>query len=261
MLSLSGNVPGRLYATSLSGEIYLATDGGTTFNPWKAFPGFNDLVLNRLWCSPGEHLMVTVGSYVMTGGYRQGHIVSSLDGGVTWTHNDIKSSAPGETYLGAVWAPENSEVVLAAGAGMYRSTNRGRDWSEILPSPSTDTLTALWGTPDGKVIYCTTDRANILRSMDLGSTWENVFEGEQSYTSALWGTSENDVYAGGERIYHYDGKSWTKMFIDMGPPGAESTRDTFFCADISGTPDGKQVYAACYGGRVYIHEPRQVPAP
>jgi len=47
------------------------------------------------------------------------------------------------------------------------------------------------------------------------------------------------------------------MFNEPGSPTAESAREFFYCYDISGTPDGKKVYAAGEGGRIYIHEPQQ----
>jgi len=149
---------------------------------------------------------------------------------------------------------------MASGFGLYQSLDGGKEWKEVPLPFKIGFMAGLWGTEDGSVIFCAGDtfdgtKALVISSRDRGLTWEaREIEGTQSiYT--LWGTSASNVYAGGVKIYHYDGHSWQKMLMDAGIPGAEGGRESFFCYSISGAADGSMVYAGCSGGRIYVHEP------
>lgn len=230
--------------------IWATYDGGDQLWLVDFWPYYFGLDLFDLWCLKKSHVAVSPGVKIADG---TGVIYLSYyyDNPTDYKIIPLNSLL----YPQAVWgAGDDSILIAVASAGMtYRSTDQGEHWTPV-QTPVTDHLDAVWGTSDGSVIYAVGFHNTVLRSTDKGLTWSIVDIGEKpplGTFSAIWGTSGHDIYVGGQNVYHFDGTSWKKMVAYL-ENGGES--GVFNVEDLWGTPDGKDIYAAGTGGRIYHHQ-------
>jgi hypothetical protein len=113
----------RLYATASSNTSYWSSDGGETFNKAERMTAFafdpHD--------PTGLHMLATNGELIK----------ESKDGGRSWT---AKSKTPGFVAFDKgvptdiEWSRTNPNIVFLAGpyAGVYKSTDGGANWTQIL---------------------------------------------------------------------------------------------------------------------------------
>lgn len=134
--------PARGYISGTVGKMYRSDDGGTT---WAATAGATGTTatLSRLGISPvDEDAVVAVG----TGGA----IISSLDGGATWTVCDSGVTADLHEVS---WADDSVCFVSGLSGKVLVSRDKGRTWS-VIPSGviGTGDVAGLWA-PNAAVCY------------------------------------------------------------------------------------------------------------
>jgi photosystem II stability/assembly factor-like uncharacterized protein len=108
----------------------------------------------------------------------------STDGGANWT--DIRGTIPsiggGKMVCSPAFAADNT-LVIAAGGGVYKSTNRGTSWTAIntgLSSTALADLRTIAFSPAyaaDSTLFLGTGRAGIWRSTDGGTSWTAINTG------------------------------------------------------------------------------------
>jgi photosystem II stability/assembly factor-like uncharacterized protein len=149
-------------------------------------------------------------------------LFKSTDGGDRWVHitGGAHPLEEGSAYIKQILVlPYDTGVVLAGSSlvqiGVYRSTNGGFDWFQVLPVSIQGQ--AMMQLSDHSV-YCaeTGSEGKLWKSTDLGKTWDTVarFDGRPAVcTIAAQPGNENIFIAGkeGGEIYRSidRGRSWT----------------------------------------------------
>ncbi len=135
---------------------------------------------------------------------------------------------------GAVWTPKTrrSRAVGIEGAWKKLDTSDcaicAEDWGDDATDPVSGKprpkVYDIWMSPSG-VLYAASDR---LIAFDPEIEGEGRFEtviSKQDAGGALyavWGRSDDDVYAVGERLFHFDGESWTELTAKVTFPDSSS---------------------------------------
>src|SRR5215469_7474769 len=203
----SGPFSGRVTALVVdpldSSTVYLgAAEGGVwkTSDAGKKWTPLTDrqpsLATGSIAVDPLNHLNVYVGTgednFNGDSYYGEG-ILKSTDGGATWkqlcgTFCGTQTTNGGARIGGLAVDPNNSNVILAAvdwgysggnGDGVYRSTDGGRKWTNVLqPAYVLNTPTAVLFDPsNGNVAYAAIEPVEakgptgVWKSTDGGTTW------------------------------------------------------------------------------------------
>lgn len=200
--------PDLLFLGTSGGEIYMSTDGATTWtNPRNGvpFPGYvvDNLVIDRngrLWAA----------SWGLWGG---GVIAVSEDRGRTWERRD--TGLEDESIRAIAIDPNDADFVVVGGlTGVFRSTDGGGTWSKISDQENVESLALDPRTHDR--MYVGTWRQG-WRTDDGGTTWKHIANGmvldtdmfaisfDPSDADNLWVSSCGWVYNTKNR-----GDQWTR---------------------------------------------------
>ncbi|HEV2210504.1 MAG TPA: hypothetical protein VG167_17150, partial [Verrucomicrobiae bacterium] len=219
-----------IYLGGAEGGVWKSTDGGTTWIPLT--DNQPSLAVGSIAIDPQNPQTI----YVGTGeedfalfNYSGAGILKSTNGGASWTRlsgpfvGPFGSDSPfcGGAYIGSIAVgPGNSQIVLAgaefqcnSGTGLYRSTNGGTTWTEVLGTPAApDLITGLVYDPtDGNNVYAavgaSTSASNdgIWKSTNAGLNWTlangsgtTAFPGSAAarISLAIAASSPTTLYAG-----------------------------------------------------------------
>ncbi len=157
----------KLWAGSVSGGIWVSTDGGANWNPVNDFMGnlsITSLVMdpsdaNKIYAATGE-------GFYNSDAKRGAGIFRSTDGGATWSQLSGTNPASGSQwyYVNRMAVhPSNGNILLAAtGSGTYRSTDGGGVWTQVASGRALDVRfnpsdgnNAIVGRDNGQVLYST----------------------------------------------------------------------------------------------------------
>jgi photosystem II stability/assembly factor-like uncharacterized protein len=189
-LALDPNDTNIVWLGSASGGLWKTNNGGLFVNDWTYMEtGFPVLGVATIAINPQNSFEMFIG----TGeGYNQGTatngltdrttrgsygmgILKSTDGGFTWAYSLNWSYQQQSTVWEIIYNPLNSNTVFAATSeGVYRSTNAGSSWTQVLNVPmcmdiamhETDTTVLLVGA--GNI---NSANKGLYRSTDGGSNW------------------------------------------------------------------------------------------
>lgn len=258
----------EVFAGGWVGGVYRTLDRGESWQGlWLARP---DLVI--------ENIAVNSKGHIFLGGW----FAYSLDG-QSWTqtgingkvavdhldnlylyHNHVETGVrklTGElsdpspfTILGlegkwiTAMAISRAGVILAGTyynhGGLYRSSDFGKNWEQILPEPlCNDHVLAVAVSPNGTIFASTYDSYGIWRSVDGGTFWKKVYD---YHTRSLAANAEGQVFAGlghnGVLFTDDNGDKW-EIF---GPEHGINRHPWSFTFDESG-----YAYAGTWGGGVF----------
>ena len=149
ILVFDPGAPNRVYA--LVDGFYRSDDAGANFTQLS---GFSDLIYLTV---SGSRLYSASGA---------GRIVTSTDAGVTWTPVTVPWPATGQTLMGIVAAPSNSDVlyVCLLDRGIYRSTDHGTIWTgPVVGSPCNS-----WTNASRRLVISPANQNRILASTSDG---------------------------------------------------------------------------------------------
>jgi|GEM_PF-562557 len=193
-----GNGSGGIYKSTNSGTnwIKLTTGGIPTSNVGRAAISVCRNTPSVIYVSIAKN-----DNNSMLGVYR------SSNDGVTWTNispsSDIFQS--GSSYQGGydnviAVSPVNSQLVLAGGVELWRSSNGGSSWSNITDNDIHNDFHAITWTSNGTGVWSGND-GGIAYSGDGGQTWStsmNTLPITQ-YFSVSAGSSNKSVFSGGSQ--------------------------------------------------------------
>jgi photosystem II stability/assembly factor-like uncharacterized protein len=102
-------------------------------------------------------------------------LYASGDGGSTWLPLPLDASHPGTRWSPPIYALLQSVrspalIMAAAGDGLYRSSDGGRNWGAVWPGAEPKAVYAL-AQDEAGVLYLGGEGAAVLRSTDDGKTW------------------------------------------------------------------------------------------
>lgn len=179
-----------VYVGAAAGGVWKTTDGGLRWTP--LFDDVGTLPIGAITLDPADPDVVWVGTGDKNGGgcgasyFGQG-IYLSEDGGHTWAARN--GSGAGRMPLSVVNAvavqPGNGDVILAGGAGgcdangnltnpgVFRSTDRGLTWNQVLGGEVEDFVFV----PGSTTVYTGLIGFGVYKSVDGGATWTNAGTG------------------------------------------------------------------------------------
>lgn len=171
--------PNTAYALTTAAGVYKTTNAGTSWSTVNtglpsdksiAFPTANGDYLN-IDPQDGDTLYVSIG----------GTLHQTTDGGVNWSdiHNDIDGCTP-NSVAGARVDPQDSNLVYAghqaAGCigGLYKSINKGSNWTRISASPDNDTYPIVLDPSDQNTFYIGTFHSGLYKTTNGGTTFTDI---------------------------------------------------------------------------------------
>ncbi len=224
MYSCRGLPGGKVYATGISGAIFVSNDYGMSWQFLTSFFPFTTIPLKALyvdnngtvWCGnqgnifrsddgggswdtlhiptaaqiariaafPGHQL------YVFTYG---GHLLSSGDGGSTF---QPLLSWPNLPFVDVEWNGQRLFVASSYGGEMSMSTDQGQSWSYPVNTitHATSGITDVCFTDSLSGYYCS--KGQIGRTSDGGNSWELVYNGLQPFRFIYFASTTHGLVGG-----------------------------------------------------------------
>jgi photosystem II stability/assembly factor-like uncharacterized protein len=221
-LVMDNQTPNTLFVASSGGGIWKSTDSGANFT--TAWPNDLTQAMGALAQAPNGTLWAGTGEANPSGGgltYFGDGIYKSSDGGASWQHMGLEDSA---SFGRIAVDPDDSNTVFAAASGsisrvvsqrgLYRTTDGGTTWKQVLAPPN-DTTGAIDVTVDHSAAH------------------------PHRVYAALWDKHRNNgarVYGGvGSGLFRSDddGDTWTRLQNIVDPLPSYDTAQTGLTADAS----------------------------
>jgi photosystem II stability/assembly factor-like uncharacterized protein len=158
-----------VFASTTDDGVLRSEDGSLTWQAWNF--GLLDHNVLSLAISPSFAVDRTILAGTSTGSFR------STNAGKSWQAIELDRGFAEITSL--VSASNSTYFAIADDSSLYRSTDSGSTWTDMHVSATTiKTIT-----PGPDFIVITTDET-VLRSKDLGESWERIAPSHDSNTSA-----------------------------------------------------------------------------
>ena len=199
-----------IYVGNVRGGIYKTTDGGNNWNP--VFDTQSTLTIGYITLDPQDPNTVWVGTGDpnIPGSAATGDgIYKSTDGGLTWTHKGLSAQ---RVISKIIVHPTDSNTVYAAtmgipmernnDRGLYKTTDGGNSWSQILFISNDAGVTDLMMDPtNSQILYAagwnrirtnqesliSGPAAKVYKSIDGGQNWTVLTGGLPQYNSSRIG--------------------------------------------------------------------------
>ena len=159
-----------IYIGAPVGGVWKTTDGGSTWNPlgdeWSVI-GVSGIAVDP---NNSNIIYVATGDSDGNDSYSIG-VLKSTDGGVTWADaGGINANETTEIIID----PSNSNVLyLASSSGLFKSTNAGSSWSNILSGNIRD----IDMKPGNNNTIYAVNSSDFYKSTDAGVTWNQISSG------------------------------------------------------------------------------------
>jgi photosystem II stability/assembly factor-like uncharacterized protein len=132
---------------------------------------------------------------------------------VAQTNPWVKLNGPYGGIMNRITVNSNGDVyATTCFGGLYRSSDNGDNWNELLPGAQDSSYSGVITTPTGVVLVGVT--GGIIRSNDKGNTWTRIQlpVSEIGKPSEFTIRADSQIFAGGEGIYlsKDDGLTWTE---------------------------------------------------
>jgi photosystem II stability/assembly factor-like uncharacterized protein len=156
----SGNT---YYVSGANGGVWKTTNGGASWTP-----------LTNGTDGPGALSQVTVSKVdpLDMYGVGQGGVLSSTDGGRTWS---LMGGQTPPRPLDVAASPTDPDTLYIAGAGgLWRTVDGGASWQPIYPNPGGASLVE---TGPGGTVFAVIDGTGLVKGVEPGVSWTPINEG------------------------------------------------------------------------------------
>jgi photosystem II stability/assembly factor-like uncharacterized protein len=190
--SLTNPMASTVSTPSKIGSILKSTDGGKTWtvkNKTEAKADIANLDILSIAINPYDSNNVFFGA-------RTGGIIKTNDGGETLLQTNFIS----EKVYGLALSPYDGRVLYASGVWqkrgkIFKSPDGGENWSEIYTTasegPLVISLTIDKVVPN--IIYATTSDSQVLKSVDAGGSWKNIFSAPSPVVQVAIDSENNNL--------------------------------------------------------------------
>ena len=175
--SLAG-VPGEprhLYLGTTTSWIYESTDEGTSWHRLAKLDNTSRLILDSIVVDAANPKTLYVGAW--RGEFTDGGLWISHDAGHSWT---ASPALKGQSIRSMAQAPSDAKILFAGTlAGVFRSVDRGENWTQISPKGSSEIheIESLAVDPKNpKIVYAGTWHLP-WKTVDGGAHWTNMKQG------------------------------------------------------------------------------------
>ncbi len=210
-----------IWCGSASGGLWKSTTGGIGAAAWTLHPfGVPALGVSSIAINPTNHLEMYAGTgeVYSDSSYSQGIIniratrgsygmglFKSTDGGNTWTQTINWTYQQNLGIWDVVYNPlKPSTVYVAATNGVWKTTNSGANWAQVLTIPMVMSLVI--HNVDTNILVCGVGNYGstlhgVYRTANSGGTWTNITSGlpPQTYegrvTISTYSNNNNTMYA------------------------------------------------------------------
>ena len=176
------NNPGVVWVGSASGGLWKTTnDGATWTSNTDELPslGVTDIAFDPT--NPNIMYMAT-GDGDASDTYSVG-VLKSTDGGGTWNTTGLNWVTSQVSVLCRLLIhPTNSNILIAAGSGIHKTTNGGVSWTQVASGSFRDME---FKPGDPNTIYASGNSGRMTRSTDGGQTWSDASSGLPGSASRL----------------------------------------------------------------------------
>ena len=221
--------PATMYIAAEGGGIWKSTDSGGSWSPTSDYQSTTRCL--ALAMDPHDHLHLVAGTGM--DGYPGAGLLSSLDGGGTWT--EIAAATLGQsTILRVVFDvsdPTSTHLFVSATTGLYEATDgstfhslragRARHVVVIADAPAAGTLTAVVAF-DGEGLFRATKTAGVwsawtpIAAPVFPTTFGNSFLGQcAGLPRTIFAAIAQGAFDGLEGIFRSDdaGVSWSRLDV------------------------------------------------
>jgi len=247
--AINPNNPNQYYGfIQYGGSMYISNNGGNGISGSVSSPGG----INGNWVTP----LVANSVGELFAGYNNLYKLS----GNTWVQQNSGSIGSGNLELISI-DPSNDDIMyIANGAGLYKSTDRGVNFSLVYSAPSNITSIEVHST-DSNIIYITTSGTSgtVRKSVNGGTSFTNMSTGLPNIGKNIIvhqsRHTDNPLYVGTSLgVYYIDDTMTAWEPFDTNLPNVSVT-------DLEINIEDAKLIAATYGRGVWQTDiPVQVPA-
>ena len=208
--------PDRLYAGTATGQIYVSSEGGRSWNRIATLNAPSNWVVDNLAVDPSTPEVVYAGMWSLGSG--GGGVFKSVDSGRTWA---MLEGIQGQSIRALAVAPSRPQtLVVGTLEGVFRSDDAGANWRRISPQGhaeihSVESVAIDPTNPD--IIYAGTWHL-AWKTTDGGAKWFSIRKGmiddSDVFSIAIDPTRPSTIYATAcSGIYRSDdaGAQWRKI--------------------------------------------------
>ncbi len=167
--------PDHILLGSGAGTLFESVDGGRHWKYFAHLGAGHDLMLENVAFDPANSRTIYVAAWSVTG--EGGGFFITRDGGRNWSE---PSGLRGKSIQALALANTDSRLLIVGALdGLYRSNDRGENWSRITPTghPDLKNFESVAIDPrDPKIIYAGTWHLP-WKTTDGGTTWRNIKQG------------------------------------------------------------------------------------
>jgi photosystem II stability/assembly factor-like uncharacterized protein len=239
------NVPGRTrglivdpddpnkntwFAGSVGGGIWKTTNAGQTWTDLT--PDLPNLATSVLAMAESNHNIIYAGTgegFFNLDAINGSGIFKSTDRGVTWSI--LTSTIDFGDVNRIVISPSDPDLLCAAtSTGLYRSTNGGTSWTEVLNQNNIQDLKATPG--NFSILYATQNSTAIWKSINAGLTWSQSSNGMGLFgrvelaispvnPNRIFASAEQEAFGEGSNLYVSDNAGQTWSFVNVSINGSK----------------------------------------
>ena len=167
--------PDHLFLGTTNSRIYESTDGGSTWHQVSRLGTTDDLVVDHIVVDSANSAIVYAAGWALD--RPGGGLWVSQDGGRNWTE---AAGLRRQSIRAFVQAPSDPGILIAGTLeGVFRSTDRGANWTQISPPESREIheVESLAVDPsDADIVYAGTWHLP-WKTTDGGKTWHSIKKG------------------------------------------------------------------------------------